>query len=82
MHELSVCLALLEQVGSIAAQKASHRVTRIELRVGPLSGVEAELLVIVFCVIVTVAPNRRRGRTGSSAGNAVISARVSSVATR
>ena len=44
MHELSVCLSLLEQVGSIAAQKASTRVTRIELRVGPLSGVEADLL--------------------------------------
>lgn len=44
MHELSVCLALLEQVGSIAAQKETSRVTRIELRVGPLSGVEADLL--------------------------------------
>lgn len=44
MHELSVCLALLEQVGSIAAQQSSSRVTRIELRVGPLSGVEADLL--------------------------------------
>jgi hydrogenase nickel incorporation protein HypA/HybF len=44
MHELSVCLSLLEQVGSIAAQKESTRVTRIELRVGPLSGVEADLL--------------------------------------
>ena len=44
MHELSVCLSLLEQVGSIAAQRKSTRVTRIELRVGPLSGVEADLL--------------------------------------
>lgn len=44
MHELSVCLALLEQVASIAAQKQSQRVARIELRVGPLSGVESELL--------------------------------------
>ena len=44
MHELSVCLSLLEQVGSIAAQKSSSRVSRIEVRVGPLSGVEAELL--------------------------------------
>ena len=44
MHELSVCLSLLEQVGSIAAQKAAQRVTRIEVRVGPLSGVETELL--------------------------------------
>lgn len=44
MHELSVCLSLLEQVGIIAAQKESTRVTRIEVRVGPLSGVEVELL--------------------------------------
>ncbi len=44
MHELSVCLSLLEQVGSIAARKNSTKVTRIELRIGPLSGVEAELL--------------------------------------
>ena len=44
MHELSVCLSLLEQVGTIAAQNQSQRVTRIELRVGPLSGIESELL--------------------------------------
>ena len=44
MHELSVCLSQLEQVGSIATQKESTRVTRIELRVGPLSGVEVDLL--------------------------------------
>jgi hydrogenase nickel incorporation protein HypA/HybF len=44
MHELSVCLSLLEQVNSIAAEHGSRRVTRIEVEVGPLSGVEAELL--------------------------------------
>lgn len=44
MHELSVCLSLLEQVQAIAAERGASRITRIELKVGPLSGVEAELL--------------------------------------
>ena len=44
MHELSVCLSLLDQVSSIAAEHRARRVTRIELAVGPLSGVEADLL--------------------------------------
>lgn len=44
MHELSVCLSLLEQVQAIAADRGAARVTRIELKVGPLSGVESDLL--------------------------------------
>jgi hydrogenase nickel incorporation protein HypA/HybF len=44
MHELSVCLSLLEQVQAIAAERGASQVTRIELKVGPLSGVESELL--------------------------------------
>lgn len=44
MHELSVCLSLLEQVQTIAAERGASQVTRIELRVGPLSGVESDLL--------------------------------------
>lgn len=44
MHELSVCLSLLEQVQAIAAQRGAARVSRIELKVGPLSGVESALL--------------------------------------
>lgn len=44
MHELSVCLSLLEQVQAIAAERGAHQVTRIELKVGPLSGVESALL--------------------------------------
>lgn len=44
MHELSVCMSLLEQVQAIAAERGARRVTRIELQVGPLSGVEADLL--------------------------------------
>ena len=44
MHELSVCMSLLEQVQAIAAERGAKRVTRIELLVGPLSGVESDLL--------------------------------------
>ncbi len=44
MHELSVCLALLDQVTSIATEHDARRVTRIELTVGPLSGIEIDLL--------------------------------------
>ena len=44
MHELSVCLSLLDQVEAIAAERDALRVTRIELKIGPLSGVEPDLL--------------------------------------
>ena len=45
MHELSVCLSLLDQVRAIAAERGASRVTRIEIRIGPLSGVEPDLLM-------------------------------------
>ena len=48
MHELSDCLSLLEQVQAIAAERGARRVTRIELRVGPLSGVESDLLTTAW----------------------------------
>ena len=44
MHELSVCLSLLEQLQGIAAEQGAQRITRIELGIGPLSGVESDLL--------------------------------------
>ena len=44
MHELSVCNALLLQVERIAREHGATTVTTIVLRVGPLSGVEPELL--------------------------------------
>ncbi len=44
MHELSVCLALLDKVQQIATEHGATRVTRIEVKLGPLSGVEAPLL--------------------------------------
>lgn len=44
MHELSVCLSLLGQVEQIASGKNATSVLRIELEVGPLAGVEPDLL--------------------------------------
>lgn len=44
MHELSVCLALMQQVERIAREHGAGGVERIMLQVGPLSGVEAPLL--------------------------------------
>lgn len=48
MHELSVCIALLDQVQSIARDHAATGVDRIVLRVGPLSGVEPPLLKTAY----------------------------------
>ncbi len=44
MHELSVCLSLLREVERIARENKAGRVTRISVTVGPLSGVEPDLL--------------------------------------
>jgi len=44
MHELSVCLALMQQVERIAREQGAVSVDRIRLQVGPLSGVEPALL--------------------------------------
>lgn len=44
MHELSVCLALLQQLESIAAERNAVAVEKIYLQVGPLSGIEPALL--------------------------------------
>jgi hydrogenase nickel incorporation protein HypA/HybF len=44
MHELSVCLALLQQVERIAHERSASSVTEIVVKVGPLSGVEPDLL--------------------------------------
>lgn len=44
MHELSVCLALIEQVERIARERKARTVSRIVVELGPLSGVEPSLL--------------------------------------
>ncbi len=44
MHELSVCLSLLQQLEKIAAQRNASVVERVYVKIGPLSGIEPELL--------------------------------------
>ncbi|MDT8437423.1 MAG: hydrogenase maturation nickel metallochaperone HypA [Wenzhouxiangellaceae bacterium] len=50
MHELSVCQALMAQVRELAAQRDAGAVGVITLRIGPLSGVEPELLEHAFTI--------------------------------
>ncbi|MBX9846377.1 MAG: hydrogenase maturation nickel metallochaperone HypA [Xanthobacteraceae bacterium] len=50
MHELSVCLSLLDEVGRIARASAARAVRLVAVRIGPLSGVEPDLLMRAFGV--------------------------------
>ncbi|MDR3473497.1 MAG: hydrogenase maturation nickel metallochaperone HypA [Devosia sp.] len=50
MHELSVCQGLLAEVARIAAANRAIRVMRISVAVGPLSGIEAQLLERAFTI--------------------------------
>lgn len=48
MHELSLCQALVDQVQRIAGDRGARGVESIILRIGPLSGVEPDLLRNAF----------------------------------
>ena len=48
MHELAVCQALLTEVQRVARETRAGAVRRVVLRVGPLSGVEPQLLARAF----------------------------------
>jgi len=50
MHELAVCQALLDQVEELARQRRSGAVVEINVEIGPLSGVEPELLRQAFSI--------------------------------
>lgn len=50
MHELSVCESLLKQVRATAAANQASGVGQITVRLGPLSGVEADLLAQAFTI--------------------------------
>lgn len=50
MHELAVCLSLLEEVALAARQAGAVSVRSISVRIGPLSGVDAGLLARAFDV--------------------------------
>jgi hydrogenase nickel incorporation protein HypA/HybF len=44
MHELAVCQALIDQVQAIAIENGASRVAVVHVQLGPLSGVEPDLL--------------------------------------
>ena len=48
MHELAVCQGLMRQLEDIANREHAERITRIRLQIGPLSGVEPQLLQDAF----------------------------------
>lgn len=50
MHELSLCQALIRQASQIAMQNGATRINQIQLRIGPLSGAEPELIQQAFPV--------------------------------
>ena len=59
MHELAICQSLMDQVESIAAERKAQSVTSIVVAMGPLSGVEAQLLKNAYPIASagTVAEN-------------------------
>ena len=59
MHEMSICQGLIDQVEHIASEQGASRVDSIVLSIGPLSGVEPDLLSRAFEIarLQTVAEN-------------------------
>lgn len=59
MHEMSVCVALLEQVEQVASERRGAKVTRIVIRLGPLAGIESQLLLRSYPIAAagTIAEN-------------------------
>ncbi|MDH5484693.1 MAG: hydrogenase maturation nickel metallochaperone HypA [Gammaproteobacteria bacterium] len=48
MHELSICQSMLKQVCDVARQYHAPHVHSVRIQLGPLSGIEADLLKQVF----------------------------------
>ncbi len=48
MHELSLCRQMIHQVEAIAARHQANGVAAVDVRIGPLSGVEPHLLEQAF----------------------------------
>ena len=60
VHELSICQALIEQVEALAREEGALQVVQVRIGIGPLSGVEPQLLQQAF----------QLARAGSVAANA------------
>ena len=48
MHELSLCRSLIRQASRVAAEHGAPGIRRVCVRIGPLSGVEVELMREAF----------------------------------
>ena len=48
MHELAICQALIEQVEAVAREQDAVQVVQVRIGIGPLSGVEPQLLEQAF----------------------------------
>jgi hydrogenase nickel incorporation protein HypA/HybF len=48
VHELSICQALIEQVEAVARKESAVQVLQVRIGIGPLSGVEPQLLEQAF----------------------------------
>lgn len=59
MHELSVALSLLDEIGTVAARERAASVTLVRLRVGRLSGIARDALSFAWDLarVDTVASN-------------------------
>ncbi len=55
MHELSICMSLLQQVDAVRRAHPGTHVTTIRVAIGPLSGIVGELLATAYevCVVGT-----------------------------
>ncbi len=51
MHELAICQSVLRQVLAVAASHNARHIGRITLRIGPLAGVEPDLLRSAFPLV-------------------------------
>lgn len=56
MHELSVCRSLVRQIEKVAEQHPQHQVTRVQVQVGLLSGIEPKLLQMAYPMAVADTP--------------------------
>jgi hydrogenase nickel incorporation protein HypA/HybF len=50
VHELSLCLNLIDQLNALARKHGAVAVARVEVQVGALCGVEAQLLEDAFTI--------------------------------
>lgn len=56
MHELAVCQSLIAEVRRVASERNANDVTRIVVRIGPLSGVEPDLLANAYPIAAAGTP--------------------------